>query len=207
MPKIVIFDTEYLSCDGAMYRVWSAANDPDPILVQIGAVLVDLDGPARVVDTLNVIVTPQDRHGRVCQLDPYFVQLTGLTDQQLETEGVPLRDALEMLDSFSQGSDFWSWGKDELFALGISCFVQGLSPSIPARRFSNLKSVMHSAISERDIANINSSELSQFFGLNGPNLRAHDALGDATSLSAALIHLLETNKIDRELFFRVREFG
>ncbi|SMP04485.1 exonuclease [Shimia sagamensis] len=205
MSKIVIFDTEYMSRDGAMYRVWSAANDPDPILVQIGAVLVDLQRPARVVNTLNVIVTPQDRHGRVCKLDPYFVQLTGLTDHRLDTEGVSLRDALMMLDSFSLGSDFWSWGKDELFALGISCFVQGVCPPIPAQRFFNLKSVMSSAISERDIANVNSAGLSQFFGLSRPTLRAHDALGDATSLSDALLHLLDANKIDRECFFRARE--
>ncbi|MGO7565672.1 exonuclease, partial [Rhizobium johnstonii] len=41
------------------------------------------------------------------------------------------------VDIFSGGARFWSWGKDELNMLAISCYVAGIHPSIPARRFDN----------------------------------------------------------------------
>lgn len=196
MLKLVIFDTEYLSRDGAMHRLWSAAEDPDPLLVQIGAVLVDLDDPVGVTDKLEVLVLPRNRHGELCKLDPYFVALTGISNERLRSEGMELSEALEALDRFSQGSHLWSWGKDELFALGISCFVQDVTPKIAAERFSNLKSVFQkSAMTELDIANTNSAALSAFFGLDQADLRDHDALDDAMSLSAAVLHLLKEGTI------------
>ncbi|MFY0661613.1 MAG: exonuclease [Shimia sp.] len=202
MSKLVIFDTEYLSCEGAMHRLWSAADDPDPLLVQIGAVLIDLDAPARVEDSLNVLVLPNDRFGAQCALDPYFVALTGITNERLRAEGVGIEAALEALDRFSRGSRLWSWGKDELFALGVSCFVQGVQPSIPASRFGNLKSVFQKAsMSVHDIANTNSANLSTFFGVETGLLRDHDALDDAFSLSAAVLHQLDSAKINRADLF------
>ena len=45
-------------------------TDPDPLLVQIGAVLLDLSATLRIADTLNVLVTPRDRKGWICGLDP-----------------------------------------------------------------------------------------------------------------------------------------
>ncbi len=196
MSKLVIFDTEYLSCDGAMYRLWSAAHDPDPLLVQIGAVLLDLSDTARIADTLNVLVTPRDRQGRICGLDPYFVELTGITNNRLRAEGVPLAHALNMLNHFAQGTGFWSWGKDELFALGVSCFLQNVTPSIAPSRFHNLKSVALSAgMPEVDIGVTNSAGLSGYFGVNLPNLHEHDALDDALSLSHAVLHLLDEGRI------------
>lgn len=198
MSKLVIFDTEYLSCDGTMYRLWSAAHDPDPLLVQIGAVLLDLSDTARIADTLNLLVTPRDRQGRVCGLDSYFVELTGISNDRLRAEGVTLAQSLNMLNHFAQGSDFWSGGKDELFALGVSCFLQNVAPSIAPNRFHNLKSVaLEAGVPEVDISATNSAGLSGYFGVSLPDLHEHDALDDALSLSHAVLHLLEEGRITR----------
>ncbi|MCE3519180.1 hypothetical protein LXJ58_31015, partial [Escherichia coli] len=70
-------------------------------------------------------------------LDPFFTKLTGITDETMEAEGVPLQDALAGVDRFSNGARFWSWGKDELNMVAISCYVAGIQPPIPAGRFDN----------------------------------------------------------------------
>ncbi len=191
MSRIVVFDCEYLTKEGAMGRLWSAHDDPDPIVVQIGAVLLDLDDGARIVDETKIYVTPEDRSGAPCRLDPYFTDLTGISTEDLARNAVDLGTALRRLDDFSQGAGFWSWGKDELFALGISCFLRGIAPPIGPRRFGNLKGVFHRAgMPEADIKSTNSGRIAAYFGVGSASLAEHDALDDARSLARALGHLM-----------------
>lgn len=48
-----------------------------------------------------------------------------------------MQAALLGFERFSDGARCWSWGKDELNMVAISCYVVGIQPPIPARRFDN----------------------------------------------------------------------
>lgn len=174
-----------------MSRLWSGHGDPDPIVVQIGAVLLDLDDHASIVDQTKIYIKPTDRDGLPCQLDPYFVQLTGITSDVLASDAVDLGNALKQFSTFSRGTDLWSWGKDELFTLAVSCFVRGIAPPIGATRFGNLKNILSKAgMIEKDIKSTNSGELADYYGVGCESLAEHDALDDSLSLARTLRHLM-----------------
>lgn len=201
MSNIVVYDCEYLTREGAMGRLWSHHADPDPIVVQIGAVLLDLANNANIIDEIKIYINPEDRHGARYQLDPYFIDLTGITENDITRDAVDLASALDQLDTFSRGANFWSWGKDELFALGVSCFLRGIPPPICPGRFGNLKRAMHQAgMPEADIKSTSSGEIAEYFGVGSASLSKHDGLDDAISLARAVGHLIRKGHLSAQCF-------
>lgn len=201
MTKVVVLDTEYLSAAGTMGRFWSGPGDPDPNLVQIGAVLLDIADQARILDQINILIAPVDRAGKPCQLDPYFTDLTGITNQDIATHGLPLAQGLAQFESFSQGANCWSWGKDELIMIAVSCFVSGISPPMRIGRFGNVKDLFVKAgVPLADINRLSSGALSQHFGVIHDALHHHNALDDALSISYTLQHLLKTGRLSADDF-------
>jgi hypothetical protein len=109
----------------------------------------------------------------------------------IDEDGLPLAEALQRVAAFAGDARIWSWGKDELFAVAISCFVEGLPPPFPAARFGNASALLLAAgMPLAEAAATRSSQLAARFGLDHADLRAHDALDDARSIALALQHLL-----------------
>ena len=203
MNTAVILDCEFLCIEGSLRRLWSGPQDPDPLVVQIGAVKLGLEGAFPILETLKLYVRPVDRFGRRCGLDPYFTRLTGVTEEDIETSGVDLGAALAALDRFSLGAGFWSWGKDEMLMVAISGYIAGLAPPIPAHRFGNATGLLLAADMPLEaLEKTRSSELADHFGIAHPALKAHDALDDALSLGYTLQHLLRTGRLGAEAFAR-----
>lgn len=86
-------------------RFRCAAHDPDPVIAQIGAVRLGLGNDFPILDTFRSYVVPVDRHGQRYALDPFFTRLTGITERNIDEDGVSLADALGELDAFSKGRD------------------------------------------------------------------------------------------------------
>ncbi|NBB51904.1 exonuclease [Rhizobium sp. CRIBSB] len=203
MKTATIFDCEFLCAEGSQRRFWCGPQDPDPVVVQIGAVKLGLEGSFEIVDTQCLYVQPLDRSGKAQQPDPFFTRLTGVGEEILAREGQPLAQALDALDRFSEGARFWSWGKDELNMIAISCYIEGIAPPITADRFSNAVHLMVAAnMPAEDIVKTPSSALSAYFQIGHPPLRAHDARDDALSLAYALQHLLRVGRLRAEDFER-----
>lgn len=199
MRHAIIFDCEYLTSRGAQRRFWCGPHDPDPIIVQIGAVRLGLDDGA-ILDTANVLVKPVNRFGQTCRLDPYLIELTGIGESAMDSNGVSLALALASLNEFSGGGRLWSWGKDEL-NIASSCYIAGVNSPIPACRFSNARKLLLSAgMPDEDIQTTGSGELAEYFGLDAAGLRAHDALDDALSLAYAIGYLLKTEQMSKDDF-------
>lgn len=204
MQTAIILDCEFLCLEGSQRRFWCAAIDPDPVIAQIGAVRLGLEGDFPILDTFRSYVRPVDRFGQQYALDPFFTKLTGITEADMQAEGVSLAEGLTAVDRFSEGSRFWSWGKDELNMVAISCYVAGIEPSIPATRFDNaVKLVIAAGMPVEDIGRTPSNKLVDYYGVEHPPLREHDALGDALSVAYALQHLLRTEKLRPEVFQRL----
>jgi inhibitor of KinA sporulation pathway (predicted exonuclease) len=201
MKAAILFDCEFICLEGSQRRFWCAPFDPDPVIAQIGAVKLGLEDDFPILDTFQSYVRPIDRFGQRYALDPFFTKLTGITEEDIDSKGVALEVALSEVDRFSDGSKFWSWGKDELNMVAISCYVAGVAPSIPAERFDNaVKLVAAAGMPQQDIAQTPSNKLAEYFGVQHPPLRGHDALDDALSVTYAVRHLLQTKKLRPEVF-------
>lgn len=203
MNTAIVFDCEFLCLEGSQRRFWCGPDDPDPVIAQIGAVKLGLDGDFPLIDTFDAYVQPVDRFGQRYRLDPFFTKLTGITDDKIDTDGVPLRDALSSFDKFSDGARCWSWGKDELNMVAISCYVAGIEPSIPAHRFDNAgRLLLAGGMPIEDLARTRSNQLADYYGVEHPPLQAHDALGDALSVAYTLQYLLRSEKLPLDAFDR-----
>ena len=101
MKTAIIFDCEFLCLEGSQRRFWCAAHDPDPVIAQIGAVRLGLEGDFPLLGTHKAYIRPVDRFGQRYALDPFFIKLTGIAEEDLETEGVALENALADVDRFS----------------------------------------------------------------------------------------------------------
>ena len=114
-----------------------------------------------------------------------------------------MQEALVALERFAGGARLWSWGKDELNMVAVSCYVAGIAPVIPAHRFDNaVKLVIAAGMPLEDVGKTRSSTLARYYGVELPALKAHDALDDALSLAYAFQHLLKTGKLQPEVFGR-----
>ncbi len=197
MPEAaVIFDCEFLSAEGAQRRLWCGPYDPDPLVVQIGAVKLRLAGDFEIEDAFNVYVEPRDRYGRRCAIDPFLTALTGIGDGMIDASGIDLKTALARFADYARGLVLWSWGKDELGMLATSCYVAGITPPIAANRFDNAcKLLLHGGMAYEDMQKTPSSGLMALYGLDQGSLRAHDAVDDARSVAFVLQHLLRSGRL------------
>lgn len=197
----IIFDCEFLCLRESPRRFWCAPIDPDPVIAQIGAVKIALSGDFEILDRFRVHVRPIDRYGKPYEVSEFFTWLTGITPQTLAEQGTSLADALTQLDRFAAGAQFWSWGKDELNMMAISCYIAGVAPPIPAHRFDNAcKLFLQAGMPEEDVAKTRSDKISEYYGLTHPPLRGHDALDDALSVTYAVQHLLKQGTLIEKHF-------
>jgi DNA polymerase III epsilon subunit-like protein len=166
-------------------------------------VKLGLKGDFPLMDTYRAYVQPVDRFSKRYPVDPFFTKLTGITEEDIQAEGVSLQEALAGFDRFSDGARSWSWGKDELNMVAISCYVAGIPWAIPAHRFDNAVKLMIAAgMPIEDIGKTPSNKLADYYGVGHPPLQGHDALDDALSVAYAVQHLLRTGKLQPEVFDR-----
>lgn len=201
MKTAIIFDCEFVCLEGSQRRYWCAAHDPDPVIAQIGAVKLGLEGDFPILGTHMDYVVPLDRQGNRYVLDAFFTNLTGITNDLIEEKGVSLADALGRVDAFSNGARFWSWGKDELNMVAISAYIAGIEPIIPAPRFDNaVKLLLAAGMPVEDVARTPSNKLADYYAVDHPPLKGHDARDDALSIAYTLQHLLSKGQLKSDAF-------
>lgn len=192
----IIFDCEFLCTIDSQSRFWCGPYDPDPVIAQIGAVKLSLSDDYPFLETFRTYVQPIDRHGQPYSLDPFFTKLTGITPDNIAQDGVSLTTALAELDAFSDGAPFYSWGKDELNMLAISCYISGIPAPIPANRFSNACDLLLKAgMPFDDLRQARSTSLHTYYGLSLEDAQDHDALSDAKCVAITLQHLLRNRSL------------
>ena len=205
MDTAIIFDCEFLTRPGAPSRFWCGPHDPDPVIAQIGAVRLALADDFAITDTFRIHVHPPGRFGAPQSIDPLFTKLTGITPDILATEGQPLASALAEFAAFAGADRLWSWGKDELNLMAISCYIAGIAPVIPAHRFWNACHLLRAAgMPYDDLTRTRSNTLMSYYGLSDPDLVAHDALDDARSVAIVVQHLLRRGQLSPAEFRQMR---
>ena len=109
--EAVIYDLELTTWSGANERSWSEKDEYREI-IRIGAISIDLDS-LQEIEALDVFVKPA--------LNPilsnYCVKLTDITDEQIQIEGIELREALHKFVNFVGKRNIFSYGEDTLTIL------------------------------------------------------------------------------------------
>jgi hypothetical protein len=125
MAEVVVFDCEHLTNETSPSRFWCGPDDPDPLLVQIGAVRLSLEAPYALGDSFDCVVAPMGRDGPVAP-SAFFTRLTGIGADRIAREGLPLSEVLARFADFAGDATLWSWGKDEITSIAPACFVAGI---------------------------------------------------------------------------------
>ncbi|MEM9577271.1 MAG: exonuclease [Pseudomonadota bacterium] len=195
LKSVVLYDCEFLTTPGAPQRFWCGPSDPDPLTIQIGAVRMSLTDPFALSQPVGWYVLPLDRDGVRVPLHPLVTKLTGITEETLTLQGVPLLDAMGDLNAFAGGDPLLAWGKDELLSLAASLFVRDEKSPIPATRFRTAVPLVVQAGEPAEVVKtLRSNTICAHFGLTDPG-PAHDARGDAMSVALALQHLLALGRL------------
>ena len=175
---VVVFDLEYTAWDGSQERGWSGPGEVREI-VQIGAVRLEHGlGSAETADFSRLI-----KPVLVPQLSDYFTSLTRITQQRVDSAGVPFAEALTAFVSFAAEASLLSNGPDG-DVVTENCRLLGLDCPIDSSRFRDVRERLAASL-RRDVEDVDSFRLREMIGLP-PTDAPHDALADARAVADAL---------------------
>ncbi|NGN66074.1 exonuclease domain-containing protein [Streptomyces sp. A7024] len=183
MPTFVAFDLEFTTWPGAHEGDWSEPGQLREI-VQIGAVRLRDD--LSVVEEYEALVKPVANP----RLSPYFTELTGIGQQDVDREGLPPAEALSDFLRFCEGQAVLSYGND-MVVIGENvgwarARGEDVKSSYLAAHFLNIRPWLNTLAPAT--ARANSGRLWEALGLPRPTAGGaeHSALFDAHSLAAAI---------------------
>ncbi|MDD9911991.1 MAG: exonuclease domain-containing protein [Alphaproteobacteria bacterium] len=108
MPdSIIIYDTEYTSWQGCAQKGWGRTGQYRE-LVQIGAIKLHKGQPWQEAETFDVLIKPVINP----VLSSYLTNLIGITQSQLDAEGLATAEALQQFADFCGDSLVYSNGQD-----------------------------------------------------------------------------------------------
>lgn len=182
----IIFDTEFTAWDGSQARNWSEPWEAVE-LVEIGAVRVDA-ATFDILDTFQVLVLPKKNP----VLSAYFTELTGISQADLESNGIMLPDAIELFEAFAARSlSILSNGTDAaVFVESFECY--NLICPMDFENYFDIQPALLRLFPGNE--SISSANLPRLAGVDFV-FRAHEALEDSIAISTALKHLRAAGRI------------
>ncbi len=187
---IVFFDVEYTAWEGSLQRKWSEPWEFREI-VQIGAAKVKLPDGEDTPDVFQQAVRPTLNP----ILSDYFVQLTGIRQQDVDRHGLDLSPAIDAFLAFCQGADSACSNGDDAVIMAANLDRLGL-PARPALYgFPDIGKLISQTL-DSDGRHITTSDLPARLGLDIRE-RPHQALGDAKALAASVQALFGRDPVFR----------
>jgi inhibitor of KinA sporulation pathway (predicted exonuclease) len=176
MPHITVFDLEYTAWAGSLAQSWLTPGQFREV-VQIGAVRLDANSFA-VLEEFDVLVRPRFNAG----LSPYFENLTGITNAELQKGGVDFTQAYDRFIAFAGDGPIAAFGHDEQ-VLAENLRLYAIRDARPLPLFYDLRGWF--AVQGVDPRGRHSCDIAPALGL-AVSGRDHNALDDAKSLAAAM---------------------
>lgn len=179
-PEIIaVMDLEWTAWEGSKQRRWSGPGEEMEI-VQIGAVKLLNDGALPETEALDILVKPRVNP----DLSDYFVDLTGITQAELDAGGVGFAEALDALREFL-GTDtraVYSYGADYTI-IQRNCGLTGVAFPFEDALFVNVRDLFTALGPE--FASIDSSGLPAVMGFPPPGA-SHRAVDDCRCIAEAM---------------------
>ena len=174
---------EFTSWLGSNERNWSFPEEAREV-IQIGAVMIETAGDMREVDSFQILVRPLKNP----ILSEYIVNLTGITQEKVERDGVLFPLALSHFIKFIEAysANISSNGGDDK-VIEENCKIHSIPFPPIFTKSTNLKPYFSDilGIPQRDCM---SGMLPSIVGLNYHE-KSHDALGDARSIFQTIKYL------------------
>ena len=167
-------------------------NQPSGKIIQIGACVLDHRNE-KIIATFNLYVNPKEN------LTPEIIELTGITQEKVDTEGYDIKDAYEKLKEFHKknkcfknpilwGSGSWS-DSDCLYKQSKS-----IEPNFMGHRVIDTKTIYQSMMirqGKTTKSGLVASMEKMGLGFDG---RPHDALADAINTARFWLFLTKVFK-------------
>lgn len=180
----VLFDMEWTTWPGFLDSGWSLPGKHCEV-IQIGAVRF-ASGDYRETASFEAMIKPIKNP----VLSRFCTDLTGITNQRLDEEGIDLSQAVDAFGRFCIGARAIGAYGDDANILAANIRMNGLS--VP-RYLMDTIDLQRALVEARYVPSSPipaSSQLPEFFGLSSPG-RPHDAQDDARCLLMALAQLSE----------------
>jgi len=185
---VVVYDTEWTSWSEFAAHNWKQPGRY-PEIIQIGAVKLDVADDFREIAAFQCFVRPKHNP----QLSDYIINLTGITQEVIDHEGVPFPDALADFVGFIGGNieALFSFGRDGAI-VHRNCDLMGIAfPEIFDRERDVRKALVEAGMIDESCR---SCDLPTHLSLPDTEL-SHNALGDARSIATAIRHLRKQDLI------------
>jgi len=176
---VVVFDLEITAWEGSLARSWSG---PDEFMevVQIGAVKIDAAMPMAELASFEVLVKPRKNP----VLSDYFTKLTGISNADLMSDGIPFEEALNRFAEFigdaglvvSNGSDWCDLVQNADWAAMAWPFRDDL--------FANIRPRLAEVLGLPENLTVSSTLPQQLGHMAMPG--AHTGLGDSRAIALAV---------------------
>jgi len=197
--EIVIYDTEYWTDQGALDRCWHGIDDQLPVLIQIGAYRVKKEKNLPIVSEMLSFVTPIGRNGEPIRLNKYFCDLTGITQEKVDTEGKHPREAIEEFSKFVGDCKIYCYGDDIVYTFLPTCFAIDIKCPFHLHQAKDARHLLRQAgVTEAEISTNRSGSIAHHFGVHLEQHHEHDAKDDARSLLEALRFLEKKERLKLE---------
>lgn len=183
-PKIIVFDTEYTSWEGAQERRWSGPNEYREI-VQIGAVRVRTN-TFQELDSFSAFVRPV----RNPKLSDFLINLTGISQEIIDSKGSDFSSAIAKFLKWTAREELYAFGHDGN-VLEENAKLLGVGFPFKMSRFHDIKELFTAHGIPAD--DYMSSTIVRAFGRE-PKRSGHDGLNDARTIVDGLILLAERNQ-------------
>jgi inhibitor of KinA sporulation pathway (predicted exonuclease) len=186
--KIVVYDTEFTSWEGFLEKRFKEAGKY-PEIIQIGAVLLDVEDDFCELSAFTTLVKPRVNPN----LSQYIIDLTQITQDDIDQHGVTFAEALEAFVQFipCDANSLVCYGCDGA-VLDINKSLNDifehtdLPPEIDFNRLLISQGIIQYATF--------SSQLPKLLGLEFSGA-AHNALDDARALACVIRELRRQNRI------------
>ena len=189
--QIIVFDTEFTTWEGAWARNWSGHNEHREI-VQIAAQMIDLE-TEQIIDSFSCLVKPNINP----VLSDYFIQLTSITQELVEREGISFADAYQEFDTWTAQLPIFCYARKTGESADRGVFEENLrlyelNLPLDVSRYDTLTGLFQDA--GVDTTKYSSGELYRFFNLSLDG-HVHNAMHDVDSLVASLFAIKKLSNI------------
>ena len=180
--EIVIFDTEFTTWEGAMQRNWSGEHEHRE-LVQMAAQKINLS-TGEVISSFELLVKPTINP----VLSSYFTDLTHITQDQVDRQGVSFSRMYEQFMQWAGGAPKYSFSQEvdsasDMGVLKENIALYQLPVSLPEEEFGTVTKVFQ--VVGLDTTQYNSGKLYQAFDIKLDG-HQHNAMHDVQSIVASL---------------------
>ena len=106
--KFILFDTEFTAWEGSQERNWSLEWEHKE-LISVSALKVEFkENKLSIIEKFNCLIIPSINY----RLSDYIMNLTGITQTELEKKGISFKEFIEKFYKFSDNLNLYSYGND-----------------------------------------------------------------------------------------------